>query len=216
MIRCRLPDGPRIETKVEKYDQGGTPVPTNWKWVAPTSWTFHLMGRKVQRVDLRLRQVMPTCYVALRLGFGNLRDRVDEALFSRPRHDRPQMFACLVRGAPRICPSGGGRMVIDSIKKLSDLLPPESFNRNSASPLRPFLDSRGILVSGSTCGFPVVEEFRHRCFESRWHLLNSSTASACSNARSSRPAVASYASCCSSHPVRIAKRETNRIEGNPT
>ena len=85
MERFCFPHCASIYAVVKENDERASPVPTDWKWIAPTARTFHLVSREVKCVDLRLRQVMPSGDITLQLLLGKFRERLDHVLFPRPK-----------------------------------------------------------------------------------------------------------------------------------
>ena len=82
MKRCRFPDRARIHTVVEEHNDRTSPVPTDRERATPASRALHVMCREVERADLRLRQVVPPRYVALRLVLRESRQGIDDILLA--------------------------------------------------------------------------------------------------------------------------------------
>ena len=146
MKRCCLPDGAGVHTVVEEHDQRASPVATDGIWIAPTSGAVHFVSCKVDRVELRLGQVVPAGHVSVRLELREPWQGVDNVLLPCPRHDCSQMGTNLVRGPPGIPSFPISSILVDPIQKLTDFFASEPVKRESASPVRrqlvlPFSDN---------------------------------------------------------------------------
>ena len=169
MKRCCLPNRTRIHTVVEEHDQRASPVAANRKWVAPTSGAFHLVSREVERVDLRLGQVVPAGHVALGLELRESWQGIDNVLLPRPRHHGAQMRTNLVRGPPWIFSVVCGGGLVHPIQKLTDFLTSECLKRNSTAPACPLSECRGILFARSLRWIALTKVHCNCIFESRRH-----------------------------------------------
>ena len=169
MKRCRLPDGASIHTVVEEHDQGASPVPTNGIRVPPTSRALHLVSCEVERVDLRLGQVVPARNVALWIVFRESRQDIDNVLLPRPRHHGAQMRTNLVRGPPWISSLLCGSVLIDPIQKLTDCFACNFVKRKPSAPACPLSERCGILFARSLRWISRTKVLCNYCFESRRH-----------------------------------------------
>ena len=116
------------------------------------------MCREVERVDLRLRQVVPPRYVALRLVLREPRQGIDQILLPRPRHHSTQMRTNLVRGATWISSFLCCSVRIDPIQKLTEFFSSKLVKWKSTAPAFPLSESRGILLASSLCWITAPEK----------------------------------------------------------
>lgn len=127
------------------------------------------MGSEIERVNLRLRQVVPSCNVALPFGLRKPRQRVDEFLIPRPRDNRSQVFACLVRRSSGICAVFCHGTLVNPVQELSNLRPPQLLDGHSATPLLPFSDRGQVFGARPRRWVPGTKVVGHGSSESRRH-----------------------------------------------
>ena len=102
--RFRLPDCARVHTVVEEYYERAPPVPADGKLMVPPPRPFHSVRCEIERVDLRLSQVVPPCHVALLLVPRKSRQHLDDVLLPGPGHHGAKMRRTLFAVRPGFVP----------------------------------------------------------------------------------------------------------------
>ncbi len=140
MKRGRFENRPSIDSVVEEHDQCRSPVVPNGERLLPTPWPFQLVRGEVERIQIRLGQIVTAGHVPLWLGFWKSRKFLQKVLLPSPREKRSEILAGFVGRSSSVRSAVTLRFLIDPVEKFSKVRSANLIDINSLSPGGPLGD----------------------------------------------------------------------------
>src|SRR6056297_2607847 len=144
-----LENCPGVDSVIEKYDQGRSPVVTHAERLLPAAGPLQSVGGEVQSIQIGLGQVMASGNIPLRFGAWEPGQLGDVILLPGPGHNRSEILAGLVRRTPRIRAAILGCFLVDPVQKIANMRTIDLGNIDAIAPGNPLGDSRFVLFAGS-------------------------------------------------------------------